>query len=452
MTTRALVEPQYYKPSDSVLNWDPLIYWVMLIPMLYFAANGTLSFLGGNNTQLAGYAALGETGAGSGMHAALSFGCYLIVMGGLLMIRDRLVHLCVQNWVIFALPILAFMSAAWSQYPSRTVLYSGYIMLNTLFALYLASRFRPEQQINLFLLTGTFAAIGSLVEGVVYPTGGVDVKAGTRALEGIYPHKNIAAMLTLLFLIPVFCIPIKTPLQRAFRFGYTVISLAVIVLTTARTGWLQTGIVLIAMVGLRWVRKFSPKDRPTVIFFLAPLAVGGIIFATIAYPYLALLMGKDPTLTGRTVIWAACIKSAMKRPMLGYGFYAFWTMMHGEAANTAMAAGDVSLGNAEDGVLQLWLELGLVGVAILFAMVLRTCRNAMKVAFRKDMPEYVDWYIALLVFTLLSVVDGAKFLIPHALYWMMYLIADVGLANEARRAAEKDKLGQQPESRELLVA
>jgi len=34
--------------------------------------------------------------------------------------------------------------------------------------------------------------------------------------------------------------------------------------------------------------------------------------------------GKDSTLTGRTYLWSEGIKNGMKRPVLGYGYFAFW--------------------------------------------------------------------------------------------------------------------------------
>jgi len=452
MTTRALIESPYAGPSESIFDWNPAIYWILLIPMLFFASNGGWSFMGAStNNGISGYQAIAETESTGGAHTYISLGCYLIVLGALFVNQKRLFRACTQNWLILALPLLAIFSTVWSQFPKTTILYSAYMLLDTLFAVYLVSRFRPEQQMSLFLLTGAFALVISIAEAIVYPAGGIDAKEGAHAWEGMYNHKNIAAMLTLLFMLPVFCVPMKTAAQRAFRVVYIVLSLGFIVLTTARTGWLQTGIVLLAMVGIRMLRKFSNRDRPTLIFAIIPIVLGCIIGATVAYPYLAVLMGKDPTLTGRTIIWKACIQSALKRPLLGYGFFAFWFELHGEAANTALAAGDVNLGNAENGVLQLWLEVGLVGVAILAAMMLKTCRNALRVAFRKDTPGYVDWYIALLVFTILSVVDGAKFLIPHALYWMMYLVADLGLAAAARQTAP-DMVAHEADRKELSAA
>jgi exopolysaccharide production protein ExoQ len=124
--------------------------------------------------------------------------------------------------------------------------------------------------------------------------------------------------------------------------------------------------------------------------------------------------------------------SIVKRPLLGFGYSAFWIGFKGEAVNLALATGYAGLGNAENGVLQLWLEIGLVGVAVLFLMLLRTCKNA-ATCFRADSPGYVIWYISLLFLTLLALVDGDKFMVPHAIEWTMYILADVGLAMEAQR-------------------
>ena len=42
-------------------------------------------------------------------------------------------------------------------------------------------------------------------------------------------------------------------------------------------------------------------------------------------------------------------------------------------------------------------------------------------------------YIVLMFFTLLTLVDGNKFMVPNALEWPVFMMAYVGLDNEARR-------------------
>lgn len=416
-------------------GWNLIEYWILLLPLLFFAVDSTFSlFSTAVNTPMAGaFGMVADTGPSSRVHSVLSLVCYTIVLATILFSGRSVLRTCLQNRIVFALPALAVMSIVWSQFPGRTALYALFIALNTVFALYLVARFRPDQQMSLILLTGAVAIILSILLVVAYPKAGIDMKeAGGHPWEGLYPHKNVAAMLTLLLLFPVFSIRVKTIGMRLLRVAYVIFSLFLIVMTTSRTGWLLTAGLLPIAALLPKIRRIQARDL--LLILLGVLTLSAIV-VPLVYSYSAdilKLLGKDPTLTGRTIIWKAVITSAMKRPFLGYGYYAFWNGFKGESINTALAAGDLALGNAENGILQLWLELGLVGVVILGLYLFRTCRNA-AIAFRSDAPRYVDWYVMILLFTLLSLVDGGKFFFPHALYWMLFVMADAGLAAEARR-------------------
>jgi len=144
------------------------------------------------------------------------------------------------------------------------------------------------------------------------------------------------------------------------------------------------------------------------------------------------LIGKGATLSGRTDIWQAVFLSIVKRPWTGFGYAAFWVAGAPEATRLAQLLGDKTLGNAENGVLQLWLEVGLVGVLIMFVLLIRSTRNAIA-CFRSNTPNYAIWYISIIFINLLALVDGDKFLLWTSLEWAMFIMADVGLANEARR-------------------
>jgi O-antigen ligase len=200
----------------------------------------------------------------------------------------------------------------------------------------------------------------------------------------------------------------------------------------ARTGW----IMYVAVVGfialLNGLHRLRPLERFTVTWFLPALgvALGWLVYANSA-PILRLL-GKDPTLSGRTGIWRVVFLAIVKRPLAGFGYGAFWVANAPEATRLAVAAGDAHLNNAENGVLQLWLELGLIGVLILLFVLFRSCRNAF-ICYRSNTPNYAIWYMSILFITMLSLVDGNKFMLWTQLEWVMFVMADVGLANEARR-------------------
>jgi O-antigen ligase len=306
-----------------------------------------------------------------------------------------------------------------------------YIVCDTLFALYIVVRFRPDDQMRLLAFIGAIATFLSFLVVAIYPRAGVDAKTALGAWQGVYPHKNFCAVMTLFLLVPAVLLPLKG-VMRLCRNLYVLAALFLVVMTKARTGWIF-GILLFCFICiLKLSRRVGRKERILITLALS-LAVVACAYVCITWSSsILLVLGKDPTMTGRTAIWEAVAHSALKQPLLGYGYFGFWNGFQGEAANTALAASDLSLGNAENGVLQLWLELGSVGVILLVLMLFRTVRNSL-IALRANPSSYVEWYACVAFYSVLSLVDGGKFMYPHAIDWVLYLIADAGLAAEVSR-------------------
>jgi exopolysaccharide production protein ExoQ len=85
------------------------------------------------------------------------------------------------------------------------------------------------------------------------------------------------------------------------------------------------------------------------------------------------MMGKDPTLTGRTEIWPYVIDAISQRPMLGWGFSGFWSPDN-PAAVEINDATRLNLPDAQNGLLQMLVDVGIVGTSIFFVL---WARNAM---------------------------------------------------------------------------
>ena len=79
-------------------------------------------------------------------------------------------------------------------------------------------------------------------------------------------------------------------------------------------------------------------------------------------------MGRNATLTGRTSIWQAVL-SFVERPMIGFGYENFWM---GERLNALRRMGGNS---AHNGYLEIYLNLGWIGVGLLTAIILTGYRN-----------------------------------------------------------------------------
>jgi len=349
---------------------------VLLLPILFFAVRGSFSFeyqyLNNGTVGAFGSLAVPTWGSGSATHSIEILAAYGIAILAMLPIWRQVLQACRENKLAFALPVLAIISTVWSQEPARTAAFAIMAVINTLFAIYLTERLRPDQQVSLFLLAGTVLALSSLLVVALFPNAGVDHKNAAVGWQGVFPHKNVCAIVMISFLLPALCTSFTGSFAQTRRVLYFFLLLALIVGTTSRTGWIVSFLCILCVSLLKLLRRIHKVER-TLLLLILPLAAVVVIWLVLANSSEILaLLGKSRTLTGRTAIWAAVIQSIVKRPFLGFGYDAFWIGFKGEAVNLAVAAGFVGLGNAENGVLQLWLEVGLVGVAILLIMLMRT--------------------------------------------------------------------------------
>ena len=108
-------------------------------------------------------------------------------------------------------------------------------------------------------------------------------------------------------------------------------------------------------------RKGGAARMTGVIFaiFLTPL----IIVAVIAPDRFLVLIGKDPTLTGRSFIWAYVIKDIWVKPWLGWGYFGFWQLSNPYALEINKFMQWV-VPHAHNGLLESLLNVGIAGHSV----------------------------------------------------------------------------------------
>ena len=95
------------------------------------------------------------------------------------------------------------------------------------------------------------------------------------------------------------------------------------------------------------------------------------------------------------------------------------------------------------GLLELGLELGLVGVGLALLSLAKALRDAM-LCFQYAHSDVVNWYVGLLALTVSYNVDEAFLARENFLPWLLYLVACTGLAEEARKVAAAKALMARP--------
>ncbi|HEY3707150.1 MAG TPA: O-antigen ligase family protein [Terracidiphilus sp.] len=127
---------------------------------------------------------------------------------------------------------------------------------------------------------------------------------------------------------------------------------------------------------LIWVQR-----RPPALVGAVLAAIGAAGFALFLSSGAGILeeLGRNPTLTGRTMIWKAVLAQPIN-PLIGAGFESFWM---GNRMESVWSMSQRGIQQAHDGYLELYLNLGWLGVALLGTLIVTGYFNGVSL-FRRD--------------------------------------------------------------------
>jgi exopolysaccharide production protein ExoQ len=415
--------------------------WMLCAILLVFASvygfsfeRGTLnSFLGAETYGMAAGLTASDSQA-SIIVKAQSFVVYALCLAFICRSGRPILNRLQQHALILCVLAWAVLSAIWSTNPSTSAINAIRMMLNLALVFCLFERYSANELQKLLMLVGSVAAAGSLIMVFVFPQYGLQSRGlyALGAWEGIFGQKNICGLEMLALLLPAFFVKMKHRYGNFLRVGYIATVLLIIAMTRSAGAWIITSLCLAFIVLLKVTERMRRKDAALVAFGVAVVVAAIGITAIANFNTLMYALGKDPTMTGRTMIWSVLERSIAKRPVLGYGYDAFWDGPHGESGNVAIQLNVAGYASAESGVLELWLELGVIGVLIYGVIYARAVSDAFRCLSREATPA-VLWYTSILFFVLVSNIEGGLLLTPSNLTCILPFIAFVGLRREAER-------------------
>jgi exopolysaccharide production protein ExoQ len=204
------------------------------------------------------------------------------------------------------------------------------------------------------------------------------------------------------------CFSMAVLLARRRRINPFVFVVLVVLVAGNRsvTAWGVCLIVIVLAVLARWIfaRLGARAGRP--VFLLVTAAVVGIggLVLEFASDAAFRVVDKSPELTGRTQIWAACLVQIRKSPLLGHGAFTFLDSASGSPVTQAVWAQftDYKPPHPHNGLLDLWGQLGLVGVAVFAGLLLTALVRAFLGASRGSAPSVAAFLglVFVLVFSL----------------------------------------------------
>jgi O-antigen ligase len=187
-------------------------------------------------------------------------------------------------------------------------------------------------------------------------------------IEGIVGNRNLLAMVALLGVVVFGCLVAAGAMHRGRGIAWIVVAVGILALTRSATVILCAAVVAVALAFALWARRVGPDRRRGVYWAAAGAVAASVALVAVGWNQLLQLFGKSEDLTGRFDIWASVTELASQRPWFGWGWVGYWVPWVEPFDDLAVRKGVTYL-QAHNAWLDVWLQLGIVGVLVFAAMV-----------------------------------------------------------------------------------
>ena len=352
---------------------------------------------------------------------AVSYPLYLIII--LLISRragDAFLLLKKEKFVACMI-IIAAVSSIWSDFPMLTLRRSIGLIFPTFFAIYLVLNYSEKERLGLIATALGIAGILSFIFAKFLPLYGLDSGAGymvnAGAWRGIFEQKNELGNIMALSIVVFALLPVKGRKKQMARLGFVIFSFVLLLLSRSETSIMAIMIIAAMFPLLKSIRSPGPVRIFTYCFYTAIASVAAIWLYAGGMSSVFAAMGKNATFTGRTDIWTALTGFIKERPLLGYGYYAFW------AGNIDFVQHEVGwrVLDPHSGYLQLLLDFGFLGMAIWLTGFLRTAKNAVSKIRRGKDSFLALWPSIFLLFLVIPNFFESRLIENNSIGWLIYV-------------------------------
>jgi len=405
------------KPDVSGALWLPFI-WLM-IPFSR-ALSQWLNIFG---LPVSGGVSVEE---GSPLDAWFFFA--LIAAGSCVLVKRQVsVSEVIQNngWLIVFV-FYCFISIAWSDFPSVAFKRWIKILGHPIMALIILTEPNPDQAVKTLLKRCAYVVVPvSILFIKYYPKlGRAFDEWGSPMNTGITQNKNslgsdglILGFFFFWYLLQIWQTERSTQRRNELRLiaGFLIGILYLLRLAHSATATISlfVAILIVVFVGIRSIKNFIGT------YMLAALVL--VAAAELAFGISGRLsesLGRGSEMSGRTVLWANCLE-VQPNPIFGTGFQSFWL---GERLKR-MAAFYQGWhpGGAHNGYLDMYLNLGLIGLSILIGLLITTFWKIRLELFRNF--EWGRYQLGFLAAVVLRAWTEETFATQGALWFVFYIVA-----------------------------
>ena len=244
-------------------------------------------------------------------------------------------------------------SAAYSDAPTVTVKRSGALGFAGLaLATHVHASQAPLRSLQRVVVgLGTGSAVVSLLAAVFLPAACSSI-AERPGLAGIAPHPNTLAPCLVVSLMVSLGVNAASPPQRRRLRVSRALMLSSLILTQS-----MTSLALLAVGVTFWVYLRADRRRGSMqLAGVACLIAAFLSSFFLSSDQLLQAVGRDPSLSGRDVLWSRVVQVGLQEPLFGRGYGAFWLEGRGRDL-----VGTWNPRQSHNAYLDVFLDLGAVG-------------------------------------------------------------------------------------------
>jgi len=334
------------------------------------------------------------------------------------------------NFLPWMLPLFGALSVVWSDQPTLSARAAAQIGITTFIAILFAQSLQAYRYIAVLM----YAFLASVMASQYQP--------------GIFGAKNsfgLAVALAMLASCWVMLDSKQPKLTRFIALGALFGAPPLLVAAGSEGALLGAGVALSASFVPFLLRGMAANTRISFIMISAIVVLAGLSIAFLSidnlFETLLLSIGKDTSLTGRTLLWSYARDVIANHPLGGLGLQAFW--VEGNRAAEQFWAFFYIYTRSGFHFHDLWLEigveLGLIGIFLAAGTVIVVVFNVLRWVLRDPQPEGC-FFLGFVAFVMLRTVGEVELFIQFALMPMIFLGAYY-YASEANAAWDRTALG-----------
>lgn len=327
----------------------------------------------------------------------------LVVAAAVMLIREKPRFL---SWHHLPKSLLAFLALAifsitWSAYRLESALGTTIQLATTLVAIFLAFALTWQEFFRALATSLRYLLLGSLlfefiisvfvrhpvyiwwVEAPAADEKPLKLLMWSRDLlfdggpiQGLFGNSVLLGFTALLGLI-LFTLQLLAKDVRPFK-GWLWVALSVLLLGLTRSATIAVALLFVAAaLGFAlWARRLGDtgagyRSRTPLYVTATALMLAGVAAITFARGFLFSLLGKSSDLTGRMETWQKVIELAQQKPWFGWGWVSYWTPWV-EPFKSLDTKNSIQVMHAHNAWLDVWLQLGILGLVIFFLLVAST--------------------------------------------------------------------------------